>query len=432
MGEFERMEVLPPPFFYETNENVGPCCWLDKKGWEEEQKRPDLPTERPKNDYFQGAIYLLEYNLTIGNTPAGNIDVFSYGESSLCPHPILHAVFDGPTLLGQTPMETIKDRGVVCTLDMKGCLPRGLRDMLPHPLSNYCLAVRLVIIDNVPCKTKPYKGTAPTVQMAANSRYIQPTQDENSDVDAFLLLGRYADCEEHQLLLLRFFSTESVVGQSFQEYESLLNTTNVWEAWRAGGSNGPPRKSHSLWKFLSTPRTAPRLGMGIVILPFTDHWLYLYLSPYAEERKLCRVKYKQPHQGGQIIKKKQMLKDHPKIKGFAMSKLVCAFVLDKLFEERQILVARDAVLNELSFGARSLEVGNNEAAVEYYVQHHCNYTLVTHAVGFHVDTSKNGTTSFLENRVVLTAERNRKEPNIPEGRSLHSPSKFEYALLDWP
>ena len=127
-----------------------------------------------------------------------------------------------------------------------------------------------------------------------------------------------------------------------------------------------------------------------------------------------------------------MLSCHPKIKGFAMSKLVCAFLLKKLHQQKGICVARDAVTKELSYGAKSFEMEDDESAIQYYVQNHCNYTLVTHGVGFHVDRSKNGTTCFLENRVVLVANRKDDQPNIPEGRSIYSKTKFEYALLDWP
>ena len=172
--------------------------------------------------------------------------------------------------------------------------------------------------------------------------------------------------------------------------------------------------------------------MGTVILPLTDHWLFLYMSPYTDDRKLCAVKYKQSHQGGQIFKKKEMLRRHPKIKGFAMSKLVAAYVLQALRNDRGLCVASEAVERELSYGKKSFGNRKAEMGIDYYVQHHCNYTLVTHAVGFHFDQGKKGNTNFLENRIVVVADRNMDEPNIPEGRSIHSYSKFEYALLDWP
>ena len=166
-----------------------------------------------------------------------------------------------------------------------------------------------------------------------------------------------------------------------------------------------------------------------MIFDCKHHWRFLYLSPYEEARKVCSVKYKQPHQGGQITKKAAMVKRFPNTKSFAMSKFVCAFVLRSLRKEHGLLVSSVAVDREIRHATASMK--ERKGPIDYYVKNYCNFTLVTHGVCFHDDQGKDNNSSFLENRVVLVSDRDEEEPNIPEGRGYHSEKKFQYALLDW-
>ena len=84
----------------DNNEQVGSCCWLEKLTWLEENPPKDFPDFLLQKDLFQGSIYLHKYNLAIGNTLLGNMNVFSYGKSKDCPNPIMHAVVDDPDMIG--------------------------------------------------------------------------------------------------------------------------------------------------------------------------------------------------------------------------------------------------------------------------------------------------------------------------------------------
>ena len=222
------------------------------------------------------------------------------------------------------------------------------------------------------------------------------------------------------------------MGTSYDNYKAVLDTSTTWEAWRSGGSNGMTSFTNLFWKFLSASNTSPRNGMGMIILQFDHHWEFLYLSPYQETRKLCKVPYKQPHHGGQIKKKEKLLRSHPKVKGFAMSKLVCAAVLEVLHRDQKVAVAREAVRREMKFGVEAMnETSTGMEAINYFVMKHCNFTLVTHRVRFHVDRGKGTNTSFLENRVVLKSKKNVTEPSLPEGRGYVDKNHFEFALIDW-
>ena len=157
----------------------------------------------------------------------------------------------------------------------------------------------------------------------------------------------------------------------------------------------------------------------------------MYLTPYYGSRKICHVKYKQPYQGGQVIKKKKMLNAFPKVKYFPLSKLVCTVILKRLRHDHGIVVAMDAIERELEFSAVSSHDRKGTNYVDHYITNHCHFTLVTHGVHFHVDHGKGSNTSFLENRVVFIADRNEEELNIPEGRGYCGHDKFMYALIDW-
>ena len=293
-------------------------------------------------------------------------------------------------------------------------------------------AVRVIVIESQCIDAPPLKGTSPTLEMAENSRYINPRKENNTGVDTVVILGHMQGCDEYQLLLAHFFVKDPIVGNEFSDYGSILSTTTIWEAWRSGGSNGKIELTDSFWKFLANPSTCPRNGMGVIVLPFPDHWRMMYLSPYSTDCKMCVVKYKQPHQGGQVTKKKNLLTEHPKIRAFAMSKLVCASILRLLSMDYGVTVATEAVEREIKHGNDSLSSSaQGEKILDHFAFHHSHYTLVTHAVGFHIDKGKGMCTSFLENRVVLSSKRNEKEPNIPTGRSFVKKNYFEYALLDW-
>ena len=301
---FAKLRMSTPDFFHSKGQCLGPCCWLGKKAWEQSLSTTELPTVRPSDDSFQGSIYLFEYNLTIGNTPVGNTDVFSYGKSRKCDHAILHGVFDDPQLLGCKPKEVLSNDGIIYMLDTSLVIPNKVHQLLPLPLCKAQLRVKVMTVDAVTTKPAPEKGSLPTKEMAVNSLYVQPTKENNEDVDAVLVLGRVPSCDEYQLLLMRFFTVSRIVGDRFEDYKKVLDTTSVWEAWRSGGSNCQPSLSHSFWKFLSKPSASPRNGMGMVVIPFRDHWRFMYLTPYSTDRKLYVVKYRQPHQGGQVVKKK--------------------------------------------------------------------------------------------------------------------------------
>ena len=166
-------------------------------------------------------------------------------------------------------------------------------------------------------------------------------------------------------------------------------------------------------------------------MKYSKHWRFLYLSPYSPNRKLCTVDYKQPHQGGQVTKKSAMLRAFPKVKHFAMSKIVCASLLRSLRKAHGIEVAAQAVSRELAFGQESFRCKVGEEGIDSFVKSHCHFTLVTHGVNFHVDFGKGSNTSFLENRIVVVSERNPTEPNVPEGRGYKGKQRFAYALIDW-
>ena len=196
VDDFERRRLPPPDFFISEKPSIGPCCWLEKKKWELNRSLPSLPEVRPADDFFQGAIYLYEYNLTIGNTPCGNMDVFSYGKSAGCPNPILHAVFEDCDLLGVRPKEIIMDDGDVFSLNVSDFLPEKVRKLLPTPLSLPVMKIRVSIIDAQPGSILPEKGTKPTKIMAERSRYVQPLRSDNKDVEGVLILGRVPSCDE--------------------------------------------------------------------------------------------------------------------------------------------------------------------------------------------------------------------------------------------
>ena len=126
-----------------------------------------------------------------------------------------------------------------------------------------------------------------------------------------------------------------------------------------------------------------------------------------------------------------MLEAFPKVRGFAMSKFVCSFLLEDLSRRYDVNVAVEAVRREVCAAQASLRNREGGDAIDYFLHNHCHFTLVTHGVCFHVDRGKGTTTSFLENRVVLVSDRNKKQPNVPEGRGYHSADKFQYALIDW-
>ena len=128
---FETKMIPPPDFFWSPFGEVSPCCWLDKLGWDVEQAAMPPPPFLPSDDCLQGSIFLLEYSLTIGNTPEQNMDVFSYGRSKACPNPILHAVIDDTSLIGVRPRGRLEDRGTIYHLDMIGNVPGDTRSALP-------------------------------------------------------------------------------------------------------------------------------------------------------------------------------------------------------------------------------------------------------------------------------------------------------------
>ena len=156
--------------------------------------------------------------------------MFSYGKSKNFPYPILHAVISDPAFIGVRPAEVISDKGMVLKMDISRELCGTVRKLLPPPFCFHQQQVRIIVINAIDDKVKPGKGSPVTIEMARQSRFLQPTKEENSDVGAVIVLGHMTKCDEYQLLLCRFFVEEPVIGSSFEDYESVLNTTTVWEA----------------------------------------------------------------------------------------------------------------------------------------------------------------------------------------------------------
>ena len=110
-------------------------------------------------------------------------------------------------------------------------------------------------------------------------------------------------------------------------------------------------------------------------------------------------------------------------------------------------IAKEAIDNELSnavqcqefeilqdYGAFVCAMEDEELAEIYklaYAMHYCNFTIVTHCVGFHNDVGKHTATSFLENRMVLTCPADSNNTMLPEGRGGGTQDTFSYAILDW-
>ena len=262
---FESNQIEAPEFFSlePSKDALGPCCWLTKKEWKDSQTSPTLPLVRPHDDFFQGCIFLAEYDLAIGSTPEGNMDVFSYGSSAACPYPVLHAVVDDPSFIGLVPKDILNETGTTYQLDLSKDIPLEIRNVLPAPLGFDVISVRVVIIDSKSPRIRPRKGSKVTTRMALDCTFVHPTKQDYPDVDAFILLGRIKGCPDLQLLLCRFFSEQTIVGSTFNDYKDLLETSTVWEAWRSGGSNGSTEKTNSLWKFISRLQRHRVTGTGL-------------------------------------------------------------------------------------------------------------------------------------------------------------------------
>ena len=139
------------------------------------------------NDFFQGSIFLYEYNFVIRSMPIGNMDVFSYGKADSCPYPIYHAVIDDPEFIGLRPGKIIEEEGLKLTIDTSTHLPEAVRNLLPFPLCKQVQTIHVIIVNAVHQKGPPEKGKGVTIEMASRSSYIQPTKEKT--IKPMLLLS---------------------------------------------------------------------------------------------------------------------------------------------------------------------------------------------------------------------------------------------------
>jgi hypothetical protein len=250
-------------------------------------------------------------------------------------------------------------------------------------------------------------------------------------VDALLIIGTGEG--EQQLLLFRFFLSEPIFEDGDSAYEGFMANSKRWVARRTGGSAGATVHNRQLLDFLHLHGTLPRKTHGTVIIRTEMQYFFYYCSPYQSDRTVKCAYYWQPHPGGKCNQfSSKFIKLHPGLRRFASSKIAAALLLEAM--EPQYCIAKEAVSVELNKIEASINDGGefgSKAFFDEFIKNHCEHTIVCHPVGYHNDAGKNGSTSFLENRVVLECRNLSRSVNYPLGRGGLANGTFTWALLDW-
>lgn len=272
-------------------------------------------------------------------------------------------------------------------------------------------------------------GSHPTRVEALRTRYVNPSFIEGAD--ALLLIGKGET--EDQLLLLRYFFQQPIFADPELIFKQVLDHSKGYVARRTGGSAGPTAFSRDFFDFLSQPGTLPRKTVGTVVIKTTSQYFIYYCSPYEEERTVVCAHYWQPHRGGKCYRfPPSFIDTHSGLRSFASSKIATAFLLKAM--EPKYTIASEAVSLELFKVKASIEKGGALGSILFfdeYIGTHCEHTVVCHAVGYHNDVFRNGSTNYLENRVVMDCPSYARRVEYPLGRGGSGNGIYTWALLDW-
>jgi hypothetical protein len=233
---------------------------------------------------------------------------------------------------------------------------------------------------------------------------------------------------------------------------SLLSTAKgKMETGRLGGSNGFAHLSKEFLKMLHLPGITPRKSHAVVWLPVKTKWVYLYISPYHQVRKLCCRAYSQPLPGGQVRLSAEMFHSpsFPKflrtiMKDFLLVKAESAPLVHSLntsiFPKMcgfRACVHANIVQNVTNCIARICAKRKNDPEEFYYhLLTTCTFTVISYATRLHVDTPKKHCLlkmkSFWENKLLMEvpSRGTHDVKGLALGRGGAGRGKFVLAVLD--
>lgn len=272
-------------------------------------------------------------------------------------------------------------------------------------------------------------GSHPGRSEALRLRFLNPSTMEG--IDALLVIGNGKS--EDQLLLLRYFLPEPIFQDGNFMFQELMAHSKGWVARRTGGSAGPAALNRDFFDFLSLPGTIPRKTHGSIIIKTETQYFIYYCTPYEVDRTVKCVHYWQPHRGGKCNTfSSTFIEKHSELRCFASSKIATAYLLKSM--EPQYCIAQEAVSVELAKIQSSVNKGGvfgSNAFFDEYIRNHCDHTIVCHPVGYHHDVFGNGSTNFMENRIVLYYKQYSRNVDYPLGRGGCGNGKYAWAFLDW-